>query len=197
MMPALAPLPFATEACNDSGCDGLGGASGGMGHDIRARRALRDALGQFATGVTVVTAADGEGRPVGVTINAFTSVSLAPPLLLWCLARASGSLPALRAAPCHAINVLGGGQLALCRRFAGRDVDRFAGVDCRPGPCGTVLLAGALATFICRHRSVRSLGDHVVFVVEVVAYDTVPGAPLVFHGGGFGDGVASIDAGAA
>lgn len=187
MMPALAPLPFATEACNDSGYDD---EACGIGHDEAARRALRAALGQFATGVTVVTAAGADGQPVGVTINAFTSVSLAPPLLLWCLARASGSLPALRAAPCHAINVLAGGQQALCRRFAARGVDRFAGVDCRPGPCGTVLIAGALATFICSHRSVRPVGDHVVFVVEVVAYASAPGAPLVFHGGAF----AAVDA---
>ncbi|MFS8977070.1 flavin reductase family protein [Cupriavidus necator] len=182
MMPALAPLPFATEACNDSGYHD---EASGIGHDETARRALRAALGQFATGVTVVTATGADGEPVGVTINAFASVSLAPPLLLWCLARASGSLPALRAAPCHAINVLAGGQQALCARFAARGIDRFAGIDCRPGPCGTVLIAGALASFICRHRSVRAVGDHVVFVVEVVAYASSPGLPLVFHGGGF------------
>ncbi|MCO4890578.1 flavin reductase family protein [Cupriavidus sp. WGtm5] len=149
--------------------------------------AMRDALGQFATGVTVVTAAGADGRPVGVTINAFASVSLAPPLLLWCLARSSGSLPVLRAAPCHAINVLGSAQLEVCRRFASRAGDRFAGIAHRPGPCGTVLIDGTLAYFICRHRSVRTVGDHVLFVVEVVAYGAAPGTPLVFHGGGFAD----------
>jgi unspecific monooxygenase len=182
MNPALAPLPYATEACNDSGQDDEACA---ISHDGAARRALRDALGQFATGVTIVTAADADGQRVGVTINAFTSVSLAPPLLLWSLARSSGSLAALRAAPCHAINVLGSAQLALCRHFATRGADRFAGVACRPGPCGTVLIDGTLAYFICRHRSVRMVGDHVLFVVEVVAYGSKPGAPLVFHAGGF------------
>ncbi|WP_439672584.1 FMN reductase RutF, DIM6/NTAB family [Cupriavidus necator] len=182
MIPALAPLPYDTQACNDSGQDDPVRA---ISHDGAARRALRDALGQFATGVTIVTAADADGQPVGVTINAFTSVSLAPPLLLWCLARSSGSLAALRAAPCHAINVLGSGQQALCRRFAARGADRFAGVDCRPGPFGTVLIGGTLAYFICRHHSVRVVGDHVIFVVEVVAYGSTPGAPLVFHAGGF------------
>ncbi|WP_354682524.1 flavin reductase family protein [Cupriavidus necator] len=189
MKPALAPLAFATEACNDSAFDD---EAIGIGHDEGARSSLRDALGQFATGVTVVTAAGADGQPVGVTINAFASVSLAPPLLLWCLARASGSLPAVRAAPCHAINVLASGQQALCERFAARGIERFAGADCRPGPCGTMLIAGALAYFICRHRSVRVVGDHVVFVVEVVAYGASPGAPLVFHGGGFA-AVASAD----
>ncbi|PVY77733.1 unspecific monooxygenase [Cupriavidus alkaliphilus] len=184
MMSALAQLSYDTEACNDSG---QGQDACAIGHDGAARRALRDALGQFATGVTVVTAAGADGRPVGVTINAFASVSLAPPLLLWCLARSSGSLPVLRAAPCHAINVLGSAQLEVCRRFASRAGDRFAGIGHRPGPCGTVLIDGTLAYFICRHRSVRTVGDHVLFVVEVVAYGAAPGSPLVFHGGGFAD----------
>ncbi|SPC16653.1 flavin reductase family protein [Cupriavidus taiwanensis] len=184
MMSALAQLSYDTEACNDSG---QGDDAAAIGRDGAARRALRDALGQFATGVTVVTAAGADGRAVGVTINAFASVSLAPPLLLWCLARSSGSLPVLRAAPCHAINVLGSDQLEVCRRFAARGDDRFAGIAHRSGPCGTVLIDGTLAYFICRHRSVRAVGDHVLFVVEVVAYGASPGTPLVFHGGAFAD----------
>jgi unspecific monooxygenase len=186
MMPALASLSFATEASNDCEYDesayGTVDADGGT---PPAQRAFRDALGQFATGVTVVTAGGADGKPVGVTINSLASVSLAPPLVVWSLARTSASLPSFCAAPCHAINVLASTQEAVCRRFATGGIDRFAGTECRAGPCGTTLIAGALAYFICRHRSVRVVGDHVLFIAEAAYYRSSAGVPLVFRGGGF------------
>lgn len=187
MMPALAPLPYATEASNDSGQD----EADDPGHDAdgahTVRRALRRALGQFATGVAVVTATGSDGRPVGVTINSLASVSLAPPLLLWSLALGSGSMAAFRAAPCYAVNVLAHTQQALCERFAASGIDRFQGVSLSPGPCGTALIDNALACFVCRPRSARKVGDHVIFIAEIVSYRMNRGEPLVFHAGGFAE----------
>jgi unspecific monooxygenase len=188
MMPALAPLPYATKASNDSGEEdeddaGHGARSAHSAHSVR--RALRRALGQFATGVVVVTAIGSDGRPVGVTINSLASVSLSPPLLLWSLALGSGSLAAFRAAPCYAVNVLAHTQQALCERFATSGIDRFEGVALSPGPCGTALIDHALACFVCRPRSARKVGDHVLFIAEIVSYRMNRGEPLVFHAGGF------------
>ncbi|CAG2150329.1 flavin reductase family protein [Cupriavidus numazuensis] len=187
MMPALAPLPYATEASNDSGQD----EADDPGHDAdgahTVRRALRRALGQFATGVAVVTATGSDGRPVGVTINSLASVSLAPPLLLWSLALGSGSMAAFRAAPCYAVNVLAHTQQALCERFATSGIDRFQGVSLSPGPCGTALIDNALACFVCQPRSARKVGDHVLFIAEIVSYRMNRGEPLVFHAGGFAE----------
>lgn len=144
-------------------------------------RALRASLGQFATGVAIATARDGDGRRAGVTINSFGSVSLAPPLVLWSLAAAASSRPVFEATPQHAINVLAAGQEPLARRFATRLADRFAGVVLREGPFGTLLIDGALAQFVCRVRDRRQLGDHVLFVSEVVHHRRAPGKPLLFH----------------
>jgi flavin reductase (DIM6/NTAB) family NADH-FMN oxidoreductase RutF len=149
------------------------------------RRELRNALGAFATGVTVVTAAGDGGWRVGVTANSFTSLSLEPPLVLWCLARESSSLPAFREAPHFAINVLAAGQHHLSRLFARSGVDKFAGVDVRPGVHGIPMLDGALAHYVC--RSVRQIeaGDHVIFIGEVESYELFEGEPLVFHSGSY------------
>lgn len=145
---------------------------------------FRAALGMFATGVTIVTARAIDGTQVGLTANSFNSVSLAPPLVLWSLARSSGSMPALDAGSHYAIHVLAADQMALAERFATRGIDRFAGVDVVPGVAGAPLLAGAAATFECFNRSRYDEGDHVIFVGEVERCTHRPGAsPLLFHGG--------------
>ena len=146
-------------------------------------RDLRRALGQFATGVTIVTTRDDTGRRVGVTANSFASLSLDPPLVLWALDRAAGSLPAFRECTHFAVNVLSAEQHNLSRVFATSGADKFAGVDVLEGPAGMPLLDGALAHFVC--RSVRQIeaGDHVLFIGEVERYETFAGEPLVFHSG--------------
>jgi len=144
-------------------------------------RALRAALGQFATGVAIVTARDGEGRRAGLTINSFAPVSLAPPLVLWSLGAAAASRPVFEAARHHAINVLAAAQEPLARRFAMRAADRFAGVAVREGPFDALLLDGALAHFVCLVRERREMGDHALFVSEVVHHCRAPGEPLIFH----------------
>ena len=114
-------------------------------------RELRRALGLFATGVTVVTTRAEDGRRVGVTANSFTSLSLDPPLILWCLDRAAGSRPAFETAGRFAVNVLSAGQHYLSRHFATPADDKFASVSCDEGPGGVPLLPGVVARFLCRN----------------------------------------------
>lgn len=147
---------------------------------------FRAALGQFATGVTIVTALDEQGRRVGLTANSFNSVSLDPPLVLWSLSKRSSSMPALLAASAYAINVLAADQRVLAERFARRGIDRFEGVAWRPGLSGSPLIDGAVASFECAPRSHHDEGDHLIFVGEVTHCRRRVGAvPLVFHGGRF------------
>ena len=140
----------------------------------------------FATGVTIVTARAAHGAFVGLTANSFNSVSLAPPLVLWSLARAAGSMAAFRAGSHYAINILSADQQDLARQFAAPHTDRFAGVRWNPGSGGAPLLEGAAATFECFNRSRYDEGDHVIFVGEVERCAHRAGAsPLLFHGGKF------------
>jgi flavin reductase (DIM6/NTAB) family NADH-FMN oxidoreductase RutF len=146
----------------------------------------RAALGQFATGVTIVTAVDPQGRLIGLTANSFNSVSLTPPLVLWSLSKQSTSMPGLVAATSYAINVLGADQQLLAERFARKGIDRFDGVAWKPGLSGAPLLPGVVATFECKQRSHHDEGDHLIFVGEVTHCSRRLGAaPLLFHGGRF------------
>ena len=147
---------------------------------------FRAALGQFATGVTIVTARDGEDRLVGLTANSFNSVSLTPPLVLWSLARRSTSMPGFLSAQHYAINVLAADQRPLAERFARKGIDRFDGAPWHPGLTGAPVIDGAVAVFECTHRRQYDEGDHVIFVGQVEHCRRRVGAgPLVFHGGRF------------
>jgi flavin reductase (DIM6/NTAB) family NADH-FMN oxidoreductase RutF len=148
-------------------------------------RDFRVALGTFATGVTIVTGRDANGARIGLTANSFASVSLTPPLVLWSLARAAGSMPAFARGSHYAINILAADQRELAERFASKTlVDRFAGLAWREGVGGAPLLDGAAAVLECFNRSRYEEGDHVIFVGEVEHCTTRPGAsPLIFHGG--------------
>jgi flavin reductase (DIM6/NTAB) family NADH-FMN oxidoreductase RutF/pimeloyl-ACP methyl ester carboxylesterase len=131
-------------------------------------RILRDALGCFATGVTVVTTIDEVGKPLGLTANSFTSVSLDPPLILFALARKSANLASFEKAGRFAVNVLHIGQQPVGGRFASRDVARFDGVDWAVrGEGGSPILAGSLASFDCRTHAIHDGGDHLIFVGHV------------------------------
>jgi flavin reductase (DIM6/NTAB) family NADH-FMN oxidoreductase RutF len=145
---------------------------------------FRAALGMFATGVTIVTARSATGEVIGLTANSFNSVSLEPPLVLWSLSRAAGSMAVFSAGSHYAINVLAADQRELAERFALRGADRFAGLTFAEGAGGAPLLHGAAATFECFNRSRYEEGDHVIFVGEVERCEHRPGAsPLLFHGG--------------
>ncbi len=136
-------------------------------------RTFRDALGCFATGVTVVTAmAGGEGgqggAPIGLTANSFTSVSLDPPLLLVCIANSAGSATVLESADRFAVNVLQIGQQPTSNRFAGKGEDRFAATPWEVGEFGTPVLTGSLASFECARHAVHEGGDHFLLVGRVL-----------------------------
>ena len=145
---------------------------------------FRTALAMFATGVTIVTARDAAGMPVGITANSFNSVSLSPPQVLWSLARLAGSMPTFERGSHYAINILSAEQHALAERFSSRSVDRFAGVAFREGAGGAPVLEGSAAVFECFNRSQYEEGDHVIFVGQVEHCERREGAsPLLFHGG--------------
>jgi 3-hydroxy-9,10-secoandrosta-1,3,5(10)-triene-9,17-dione monooxygenase reductase component len=146
-------------------------------------RQLRTALGRFATGVTIVTCTDGEGRFVGLTANSFNSLSLNPPLVLWSLRQSSPNLAAFSAAPRFAVNVLAEAQVDLSRRFAAAVPDRFAEGAWALGELGAPVLAGCAAVFECESVSHQVAGDHRLFVGRVLACTESPLAPLVFQGG--------------
>ena len=147
---------------------------------------FRAALARFATGVTIVTARDAQGQPVGLTANSFNSVSLTPPLVLWSLALTAGTMPAFSRGSHYAIHILAADQRVLAERFARKDVNRFEGVAFQEGAFGVPILDGALAVFECFNRSQYEEGDHVIFVGEVERCNQRSDAqPLIFHGGKF------------
>ncbi|KFI31655.1 flavin reductase [Haematobacter massiliensis] len=148
-------------------------------------RDFRDALGRFATGVTVVTTQTAAG-PIAITANSFAAVSLNPPLVLWSPARMSSRFDAFVAAERFAIHVLAAGQNDVARHFTKQGTD-FTGVPLTESDTGIPLIEGCLARFECRQHAVHEGGDHVIIVGEVerAAYDD--GKPLVFHAGHFGN----------
>ena len=146
-------------------------------------RRYRSALGAFATGVTIVTTRDEEGRDIGLTANSFNSVSLDPPMVLWSLAKSARSLPTFLAASHFAVHVLAADQEELSLRFATRGSEKFAGLDIERGASQVPLLRGCSARFQCRTAFRHEGGDHVIFVGAVEAFDQSDRPPLVFHGG--------------
>lgn len=149
-------------------------------------------MGCFASGVTVVTTLDGEGRPAGLTASAFSSVSLAPPLVLVCVAHTAQSYPALRDADRFAVNVLAADQEAVSSRFAARQPtgsEKFDGLAYERGTLGAPLLDGALAHLECSAVHAYPGGDHTIFVgqVEAARYRDGDGAePLLYYRGRYG-----------
>ena len=143
-------------------------------------------LGSFASGVTVVTTRDAGGQPKGMTVSAFCSVSLDPPLVLVCIDLKAECLPDLRRTGRFAVNILDQGQREISRRFAVKDVDRFEGVPVREGATGLPLLEGALGVLECRVVGEHPAGDHTIFVGEVEATAVEPEAPLLHFRGRYG-----------
>lgn len=146
-------------------------------------RSFRDALGRFATGVTIVTTLDPGGRPVGLTANSFNAVSLDPPMVLWSLSRRSINLQTFVAAGHFAVNVLAADQRALSDRFARPVDDRFAGVAWEAGAAGVPVLAGATASFECATDTRIDGGDHVIFIGRVARFRHADKEPLIYHAG--------------
>jgi flavin reductase (DIM6/NTAB) family NADH-FMN oxidoreductase RutF len=146
---------------------------------------FRRALGQFATGVTVVTTRDAGGHPLGLTVSAFCSVSLHPPLVLVCIDHRSETNAGMRESGHFAVNVLAEGQEDVSRRFAAPGRAKLEGFELVEGKDGVPLVPGALAHVECRVRSFHDEGDHAVWVGEVRALAARPGRPLVYHAGDY------------
>lgn len=161
-------------------------------------RAFRNALGQFATGVTIVTACGPGGERVGATVSSFNSVSLDPPMVLWSLDRRALSRSIFETSSHFAVHVLTLDQKELAQRFAMRGADKFEGLQCGGGLGDAPLLDDCAACFECETRYQYDGGDHVIFVGEVKRFKHVTGAPLVFHSGAFAEARlllnASLDA---
>ena len=147
-------------------------------------RAFRDALGCFATGVTIVTCKTENG-PMAIAANSFSSLSLDPALVLWSPAKSSRRFPAFEAAKHYAIHVLTADQIALCQTFA-RDGTAFDGVPWTKGAHDVPLLEGCLARFECTQHAIHDGGDHVIIVGEVTQAEVASGDPLVFSKGSYG-----------
>ena len=142
---------------------------------------FRRALGQFAAGVTVVTTRDGKGRPLGLTVTAFSSVSLEPPLVLICVDHRSETHAGFRQDGRFGVSILAEEQEALSRRFAGGGPAKFEGLELEKGASGVPLIPGALAHLECRVMATHAAGDHTIYVGEVLSAQARPGRPLLYH----------------
>lgn len=149
-------------------------------------RALRNAFGSFATGVTIVTTVGPDGADIGLTANSFSSVSLDPPMVLWSLAKTSMNMEAFRHSEHFAVHILSADQEALSTRFASKVVDRFAELALDRGPDGIPMLQECMARFACKVAYQYEGGDHVIFVGKIVDFSQHEKKPLVFHGGRYG-----------
>jgi flavin reductase (DIM6/NTAB) family NADH-FMN oxidoreductase RutF len=146
---------------------------------------FRQALSQFATGVTVITTRLADGSFRGLTASSFNSVSLTPPLVLWSLGTAANSLPIFSGNSHYVINVLSADQAHLAQRFSRRTDKPFDGVEYELSRTGQPILKGVAAWFECHNRSRYPEGDHVIFVGEVEHCEVQPQPALIFHRGQF------------
>ena len=146
----------------------------------------RQVLGHFATGVTVVTGTV-DGEPLGLSVNSFTSVSLVPALVGFCVAQSSSTWPRIRSSGSFCVNILAEDQERYSRTFATRRTDKFAGVGWRPAPSGSPILAGVLAWIDCTVQEEHDAGDHLIVIgrAQQLEVDHEDG-PLVFYRGGYG-----------
>lgn len=147
-------------------------------------RAYRDALGCFGTGITVITT-QTENGPLGMTANSFASVSLDPPLVLWCAAKESHRYAAFAGAKSYVIHILAEDQRATALHFA-RSGDDFSAAEWHPGEDGAPVLHGCLARFECRQVAAHDAGDHTIIVGRVLRATHRPGSGLIHKSGQYG-----------
>lgn len=148
-------------------------------------RKLRDALGEFATGVTVVTSLTPDGHLVGLTVNSFSSLSLDPPLILWCLTLDSGLVDLFKPGQKFNVNILSKNQEEIALKFARPGEDRFQGVGIHHDRDGVPLLEDTSGTLNCQVSETYPGGDHIIIVAKVVRYRETDKLPLLFHKGSF------------
>jgi flavin reductase (DIM6/NTAB) family NADH-FMN oxidoreductase RutF len=148
-------------------------------------REFRRALSRFPTGVTIVTTREASGRPVGLTVNAFCSASLEPPLVLVCIDNRSEAASALAASGLYNVSVLEEGQEEISRHFARHNVSKFEGLEVASGQNGLPLVKGALAFLECRVVAAHPAGDHTIYVGLVTHLSYRDGRPLVYFGSAY------------
>lgn len=146
-------------------------------------RELRNAMGLFATGVTIITTKDTTGKPFGLTANAFSSLSLDPPMLLICVDKGVDCYNCFEESKVFAVNFLSLAQEELSTRFATKGIEKFADLSYSLGELGVALLEGALAHFECTVAHAYEGGDHTIYVGEIQRLVTAPGDPLLFYQG--------------
>ena len=183
--PEAAPPPAGRPGAGDS--TGATGDGDPAGHPPEAfdEAQFRQVLGHFATGVTVVTAME-DGVPVGFTCQAFTALSLHPPLVALAPAKSSTSWPKIAKAGAFCVNILADDQTEVCRSFAVSGGDKFAGLSWRPGVTGSPVLEGTLAHLECRLGMIHDAGDHELVTGTVERIALGRGRPLIFYRGAFG-----------
>jgi flavin reductase (DIM6/NTAB) family NADH-FMN oxidoreductase RutF len=146
---------------------------------------FRQLLGRFATGVTVVTADDADGNPMGMTANTLVSVSLIPPLISLCIDHTADMYRTLGQATRFSVNILAAEQEALSRRFAEQDSRRFDGIGFSRSELGGIVLDGVLAHLECERIAEHVAGDHSIYLGRVVGGSTSEGDPLLYYRGGY------------
>ncbi len=146
-------------------------------------RELRNVMGHFATGVTIITTKDVNGKPFGLTANAFSSLSLDPPLLLICVDKKVDCYAYFEESKVFGVNFLSEGQDHLSTRFATKGIEKFEGVSYTLGELGVALLDGALAHIECQLASAYEGGDHTVYLGEIVRVIVFEERPLLFYRG--------------
>jgi flavin reductase (DIM6/NTAB) family NADH-FMN oxidoreductase RutF len=150
-----------------------------------SKEEFRAAMGRFASGVTVVTAKCADDVACGMTVSAFSSLSLEPPLILVCIDKRASIHDYLKEGAHFAVNILGEEQEVISRRFASKDEDRFSGVGYKDGITGAPLLDGSIAYIECRVAHVYPGGDHTIVVGEVIHAQVTDGRPLAYFRGGY------------
>ena len=143
-------------------------------------RPLKNAFGRFATGIGVAACSNENGGFTAMTINSFTSVSLEPPLVLWCIERNAMAAPAFLAAASYSVSILSAEQRSMSDRFARYGLDPMKDDEVDLGPSGAPLLKGRIAGFDCAVASRHTAGDHIILVGEVTHFDSADGAPLIY-----------------
>ena len=146
---------------------------------------LRHACSKFATGVTIAAVLDPDGKPHGLTVNSFTSISLAPPLILICIDHNTKVLEYFRLAACFGVSVLSADQQEISNRFAARGENRFHHTGWHAAKSGVPLIDGALATFDCEATQIVEAGDHSIFIGKVKALTVADGRPLIYFQSGY------------
>ena len=171
----------------DQDLTALGSVPSAPSSDVDSMRNLRNTLGQFATGVTIVTALDPAGDMIGMTVNSFSSVSLDPPLVLWNLGETNYGYDVYQQADYFCINILAADQSELARKFAQASDDKFNTVKLKLGNNGIPLLEGCLAYLECTKEAQYPGGDHVIIIGRVERFLSTNRQPLLFYTGQFFD----------